>query len=104
MVLCHNATRQTMKGYDAEGLPIRPLRDLIRIYEDAASWRRPPGYPPARVVAIAMNTGDTMDSGPFVDAVMKSAAHETKLAVADPIREGAAGADRLAQALLDAVR
>ena len=45
MVLCHDEMRRTMKGYDASGLPVRPLRDLVRIYEDAAAWSRPPGYP-----------------------------------------------------------
>src|SRR5207245_9703714 len=56
MVLCHAAFRQTMKGYEREGLPVRDLRDLVRIYEDAAEGRRPPGYPRARGVAVALNT------------------------------------------------
>src|SRR5439155_644788 len=56
MVLCHDATRMTVKGFEREGLPLRDLRECVRIYEEAASWRRPPGHPPARVVAIAVNT------------------------------------------------
>lgn len=104
MVLCHNMTRRVMKGYDREGLPVRSLGELVRIYEDAAAWRRPPGYPRARVVAIAMNTGDVVNSEDAVGVEMRSASRETTLPVADPIREGAAGADRIARALLDAVR
>jgi uncharacterized NAD-dependent epimerase/dehydratase family protein len=103
MVLCHNATRKSMKGYD-DGLPLRDLRELIHIYEDAAAWRRPPGYPPARVVAVALNTGDLMSSDPpdLAFSWVTGASAATGLPAADPIREGAPGADRLALALLDA--
>jgi hypothetical protein len=64
MVLCHNAMRETMRGLRGHGLPLRSLRELVKIYEDAAAWRRPPGYPPARVVAVALNTGDLVSSDP----------------------------------------
>jgi uncharacterized NAD-dependent epimerase/dehydratase family protein len=100
MVLCHDANRQVMKGYESEGLPVRSLRDCVAIYEDAASWSRPPGYPRARVVAIALNTYGMSDV--FADAITKSASQETSLPVADPIREAAAGAERLAQAIVTA--
>lgn len=104
LVLCHNAMRGTMKGYDDTGLPVRQLGELVKIYEDAAAWRRPPGYPPARVVAVALNTGDLLSSNPPDMALtwIKGAAATTKLPAADPIREGTAGADRLARALIDA--
>ena len=103
MVLCHDTNRHAMKGYD-DGLPIRSLRELIRIYEDAVAWRRPPGYPAARVAAVALNTGSGSNDGDpaFFVSTIKSAAFETKVPAADPIREGTAGADRLAQALIDA--
>jgi uncharacterized NAD-dependent epimerase/dehydratase family protein len=102
MVLCHDIDRLAMKGYDNR-LPVHLLSDLVRIYEDAAAWRRPPGYPPARVVAVALNTGGTHWSDPaFPLATIRRAAAETKLPAADPIREGTAGADRLARALIDA--
>jgi uncharacterized NAD-dependent epimerase/dehydratase family protein len=96
MVLCHEAMRYSVKGYD-DRQPLRTLREYIRIYEDAAAWRRPPGYPPARVVAIAMNTATVSED--LARATIAAAAHETGLPTADPIREGAAGADRLANAL-----
>lgn len=103
MVLCHNAMRGSMKGYD-DGLPVRNLRELVRIYEDAAAWRRPPGYPAARVVAVALNTGDLASSDPpdLPLTWINNASVATKLPAADPIREGTAGADRLARALIDA--
>jgi uncharacterized NAD-dependent epimerase/dehydratase family protein len=102
MVLCHDATRSSLKGY-GESLPLRSLRDLVRIYEDAAAWRRSPGYPPARVVAVALNTAGVVNDDPSVAlAAIRSAATEARLPAADPIREGAAGADRLARALREA--
>jgi uncharacterized NAD-dependent epimerase/dehydratase family protein len=103
MVLCHDAMRRTMKGYDASGLPVRPLRELVRIYEDAAAWRRPPAYPTAHVVAVALNTGNIRNDDPSVAlSAIRSAATEANLPAADPIREGTVGSDRLARALIDA--
>jgi uncharacterized NAD-dependent epimerase/dehydratase family protein len=101
MVLCHDASRASVKGFEEEALPIRDLRESVRIYEEAASWRRPPGYPPARVVAIAVNTGRMSEER--ARAELGNATYATKLPAADPIREGARGADRLAQALRAAV-
>ena len=80
---------------------MRDLRDLVRIYEDAAEWRRPPGYPRARVVAIALNTIGM--SPEHARSEIGGATHATKLPAADPIREGVAGADRLAEAIRGAV-
>jgi uncharacterized NAD-dependent epimerase/dehydratase family protein len=100
MVLCHDAGRHNVKGYD-NGQPLRTLRENIRIYEEAAAWRRPPGFPPARVVAVALNTASLGDA--FAQATITSAAAETGLPAADPIREGPAGADRLASALRQGV-
>ena len=101
MVLCHNPTRISDKGFEREGLPIRNLRECVRIYEEAACWRHPPGYPQARVVAVALNTADADEN--FARALIQSAALETGLPTADPIREGAAGADRIANALREGV-
>jgi uncharacterized NAD-dependent epimerase/dehydratase family protein len=101
MVVCHDPNRMIVKGFEQEGLPVRDLRDCVRIYEDAASWRRPPGYPRARVVAVALNTADANEE--FARALIQGAALETGLPTADPIREGPAGADRLATALREGV-
>jgi len=103
MVLCHNTFRQAMKGFESEGLPVRTLDDMVTIYEDAAAWRRPPGYPRARVVAVALNTGDSLNlTVEGFDQIRREAERVTHLPAADPIREGATGADRLAQAILAA--
>lgn len=100
MVLCHDVSRRTVKGYDAEGLPVRSLRECVAIHEEAASWRRPPGHRRARVVAVALNTATA--SHEDAAAAIRGAGAETGLPAADPIREGTAGADRLARALVDA--
>jgi uncharacterized NAD-dependent epimerase/dehydratase family protein len=97
MVLCHDASRKAIKGFEKEGLPLRSLKECIAIYEDAASWTRPRGDARARVVAIALNTsGLTEDSA---TAAVAAAGAETGLPAADPIREGASGADRIATAI-----
>jgi D-glutamate N-acetyltransferase len=101
MVLCHNPTRMSVKGFEREGLPIRNLRDCVRIYEEAAAWRHPPGYQQSRVVAVALNTADADEK--FALALIQSAAQETGLPAADPVREGAVGADRIAGALREGV-
>ena len=101
MVLCHDASRETVKGFEPEGLPVRSLPECVAIYEEAASWRRPPGYPRAKVVAVAINTRD-FDEAEAHDHIELAHA-ETGLPAADPVREGPAGADRLARALREAV-
>jgi uncharacterized NAD-dependent epimerase/dehydratase family protein len=100
MVLCHDAARRVVKGFEREALPVRDLADCVRIYEAAATWGTRPERGPARVVAVALNTAALGDD--LARPAIASAAHETGLPSADPIREGAAGADRLARALQDA--
>lgn len=95
LVLCHDASRTEVKGFP--GLPLRPLRELVALYEGAATWSRAAG---ARVpvVGVALNTSALGD----LDAARAIAdvARETGLPAADPVREGPAGADRLAAAIL----
>ncbi|HUG55460.1 MAG TPA: NAD-dependent epimerase/dehydratase family protein, partial [Candidatus Limnocylindrales bacterium] len=98
LVLCHDPSRRTVKAHD--GLPLRTLAELVRIYEEAASWSRPPDAPRVPVVAIALNTSGLGDRE-AAEAVARAAAETARPAV-DPEREGAAGADRLARAVLDA--
>lgn len=100
MVLCHDASRRLVKGY--EGLPIRPLHELVRAYEDAARWPRGPEGPRARVAAIALNTS-ALPEREAARAIF-DASGVTGLPAADPIREGPAGAGRIARALLEARR
>lgn len=96
MVLCHDAARQTVKG-NAFALPLRPVEECVGIYEAAAAWRHPSGHPQARVVAVALNTS-AMSEG-SARAALADAAHRSGLPAADPVREGAAGGDRLVGAL-----
>ncbi len=98
MVLCHDASRRIMKGYT--DLPLRPLPDLVRLYEEAARWSRHPDAARARVVAIALNTS-TLDDRAAARAIFDASA-VTALPAADPIREGEPGADRIARALREA--
>jgi uncharacterized NAD-dependent epimerase/dehydratase family protein len=106
MVLCHEWMRHSVKGYD-DRQPLRTLREYVRIYEDAAAWRRPPGYPAARVAAVVVNTASlNVPSGnadEMAQKIIASIASETGLPTADPIREGAPGADRIANALRERV-
>ena len=53
LVLCHDASRTEVKGFP--GLPLKPLRDLVPLYEGAAAWSRAAGTP-VPVVAIALNS------------------------------------------------
>jgi uncharacterized NAD-dependent epimerase/dehydratase family protein len=101
MVLCHDASRLVVKGFESSGLPLRDLRDSVRIYEEAASWRHPPGHPRAPVVAVAINTRGMNEER--ARAEIANAAQATGLPAADPIREGPPGADRLASALREGV-
>src|SRR5438132_5273499 len=96
MVLCHEAMRHSVKGYD-DRQPLRTLREYVRIYEDAAAWRRPPGYPPARVVAVALNTADVSEGLAY--AVIRSVAGEAGPPSAHPVREGPPRRDRADHAL-----
>jgi uncharacterized NAD-dependent epimerase/dehydratase family protein len=80
LVLCHEAGRRTIRGY--EGIPIPPLPDVRAMYETAASWLRP-----ARTVAWALNTFGLGDDE--ARAAIRATAVETGLPVADPVRFGA---------------
>jgi uncharacterized NAD-dependent epimerase/dehydratase family protein len=85
-VLCHQPTREAIRGY---AVPIPPLPELAALYERAISGiRRIP------VVGVALNTFD-LDDGPARRAV-EAAERETGLPATDPVRFGA---DVLARAV-----
>ena len=78
-VLCHQPTRDTVRGY---AVPIPPLADLATLYEGALSGiRRIP------VIGIALNTFD-LDDGSARGAI-EAAERHTGLPAADPVRFGA---------------
>jgi uncharacterized NAD-dependent epimerase/dehydratase family protein len=95
LVLCHDASRVEVKGFP--GLPLKSLRELLPLYEGAAAWSRAAGSR-VPVVGIALNTSALGPEG--AARALAAAAAETGRPAADPVREGAAGADRLAAAVL----
>jgi len=80
MVLCHQPTRRCIRRYE---VPIPPLSELVRIHEEAASWRAP-----SCVAAIALNTYDLDEQAAL--AAIARAGDETGLPAQDVVRFGAA--------------
>jgi uncharacterized NAD-dependent epimerase/dehydratase family protein len=80
LVLCHRAGSTVIDDYP--DTPIRPLRELIGVYEGALGWVRP-----APVVAIALNTRGLGEDE--ARAACEAAAAETGLPATDPVRFGA---------------
>ncbi|HZC07518.1 MAG TPA: DUF1611 domain-containing protein [Ktedonobacterales bacterium] len=87
LVLCHQAGRTAVHGY--EDTPIPSLAKSREIYETAARWLKP-----ASVVAIALNT--YLMSEDEAQAALEAAERETGLPASDPVRDGGG-------ALLDAL-
>lgn len=86
LILVHDVGRVHVKGFP--DLPLRPLRDHIRIYEDAAAWSRPAGAARVPVVAVALNTYG-LDDAAARDALTR-ATRETGVPATDAVRFGAA--------------
>lgn len=91
LVLVHRAGDTELEG--VPGHPIVPLPELIELYERLALPVRP-----ARVAAIALNTGRFDDEG--AAAAIAATSEETGLPVDDPVRFGP---DRLLDAVLAAL-
>ncbi len=87
LILCHEAGRTHIHGYD---VVIPPLPVVRAINETAVTWLKP-----APVVAIALNTANL--SVEEAKTAIDAAARETGLPVTDPVRFGA---DVLLDALL----
>ena len=79
-VLCHRAGTTEIEG--CPGHPIPPLADLVELHERIALPRRP-----ARVVCIALNTGDSQRDEDAREAIAAVSA-ETGLPTDDPVRFG----------------
>jgi len=81
MILCHQSSRTHIGDYSGREawLPIPPLKDLVRIYEDAAA-----PVVPSKVIGIALNTYDLSEK----DAKRRVAEAEqnTGLPATDPVR------------------
>ncbi len=92
MVLCHNPSRLRFRHTDA---PMPSLTTFIELYERILAPLHP-----GKVVAISLNTLE-MDPA-SARAAIDAAEKETGLPVADPIREGEEGLQRIAAAVLKA--
>ncbi len=90
LILCHEAGRTHIHGYD---VAIPSLTAVRIMNEDAVAWLKP-----APVVAVALNTARLSESE--AQAAVDAAAQETGLPVTDPVRFGA---DMLLDALLSRV-
>lgn len=80
LILCHQAGRTVVHGY--EDTPIPSLIKTREIYETAAGWLKP-----APVVALALNTYGLSDAE--ARAAIEAAQRETGLPTCDPVRDGA---------------
>jgi uncharacterized NAD-dependent epimerase/dehydratase family protein len=78
MILCHQPSRTEIRH---GGIPIPPLPELVRRYEDALAPLRP-----GRVVAVALNTYD-LDAAAARRAIDDAQA-ATGLPATDPVRFG----------------
>jgi uncharacterized NAD-dependent epimerase/dehydratase family protein len=62
------------------------MKELIAMYESAASWVRPTGQPKARVAGIAVNTSSLSEED--AEKYLLQLRLETGLPVTDPVRNG----------------
>ncbi len=80
LILCHQAGRTVVHGY--EDTPIPSLTKTREIYETAAGWLKP-----ATVVAVALNTYGMSDAE--AREAIEATQRETGLPTTDPVRFGA---------------
>lgn len=92
LVLCHRAGQRTLARIPE--IPIPPLAELARLYEDLAASCG--SFPRPRTAAIALNTFGLEEDGEAERAVREVEA-ETGLPCCDPVQHGAG---RLLAALL----
>jgi uncharacterized NAD-dependent epimerase/dehydratase family protein len=83
LILCHRAGQNRLKKVDH--IPIPPLRDLIRLYEDLAATCGI--FPRPRTAGIALNTGHL--PLPEAEHCIQETKDETGLPVTDVLRYGA---------------
>ena len=84
LVLCAMPARQTIYGGRYDWVTIPPLDEVMRLYEEASRWVRPPER--ARVVGICLATYD-LSEREAADQ-LRQARELTGLPVTDPIRFG----------------
>mgnify|MGYP003336036075 FL=1 len=87
LVLVHRAGQTTIRNQPH--IPLPPLPQLISALEAMAALARPAAAAPARVVAIALNTGHL--SSEEAARAVAATAESTGLPCLDPVRSGGAG-------------
>ena len=86
MILCHQATRHTIRRYT---IPVPSLRHLVEMHEYVTATVKP-----AKVIGIAINTFGLSEEE--ARAVVDGAGEETGLPATDPVSYGV-------ESLMDAV-
>jgi uncharacterized NAD-dependent epimerase/dehydratase family protein len=84
MILCHKANLETVRHYPQIVMPT--IKELIAMYETAASWVRPAGQPKARVAGISVNTAALPEEE--AERYLLQIRLETGLSATDPVRYG----------------
>ncbi len=91
LILVHRAGQTHIRTFP--DVPIPPLPEVIRIYEQVAAMGG--AFYPSKVVAVALNTAHLSESE--ARAAIEQMEAETKLPCTDPVRFGAG---RLLQAIM----
>lgn len=89
LILCHEAGLTSHK--DWQQIPLRPLNELIQMYESLGSYMRP-----CKVVGISINCAGLTDEE--AEKVVAEAEAETGLPATDVIKQGA---EKLVKAILE---
>lgn len=84
LILCWMPGRDTVYGGNYDWVEIPPIEEVVRIYEEASSWVRPPE--PTRVVGISCATYDLEEDE--ARRHVERARERTGLPVTDPVRFG----------------
>lgn len=84
LILCWMPGRDTVYGGNYDWVEIPPIEEVVRIYEEASSWVRPPE--PTRVVGISCATHDLEEDE--ARRHVERARKRTGLPVTDPVRFG----------------
>lgn len=87
LILCHKAGLETVRNYPQ--IPMPTMKELIAMYETAASWVRPAGQIKARVAGIAVNTSALSEEE--AERYLLQLRLETGLPATDPVRYGVQG-------------
>lgn len=84
MILCTQAGQAHIRNYPQLAMPT--IKEMIQMYETAASWVRPAGQPKARVAGISVNTSALSEED--ADRHLHQIRLETGLPATDPVRYG----------------